>query len=87
MSKKRSSETMFPIVQQYLSRHCSQEAFITKHQIHKAVLQYWVTKYRKSLQKPESTSFIEIQVDETGSKNRFIHIQCPNGLTMDIPIQ
>ena len=77
---------MFPIVCQYLLRDWSQEAFIKKHRIHKAILSYWVTKYKKSIQDSQPQTFIEIQINEPKTKNGFIHIQSLNGMNMETPI-
>lgn len=56
---RHSTETMYPLIERYLEGGQTQKAFSESHDISVAVLNYWISKYRRD-QKSVS-AFIEVK--------------------------
>ena len=81
--KRRTSTDMFPVIKKYLDRDCTQAEFVDHYGVSSAVLYYWLKRYRESNDK--KADFIGLNIERTTNKLEVIKIQCPNGLTLEIP--
>ncbi len=59
---RHTTETMYPLIERYLEGAQTQKAFSESHNISLAVLNYWISKYRRESISPKSPApFIEIK--------------------------
>lgn len=56
---QRTAKTMYPLIERYLEGGQTQKAFSASHDISLAVLNYWISKYRRDHRAPKA--FIEIK--------------------------
>ncbi|MFK7848928.1 MAG: hypothetical protein AB8G77_26815 [Rhodothermales bacterium] len=56
---QHSSKTMYPLIERYLEGDQTQKAFSASHNISLAVLNYWISKYRRDHISPKA--FIEVK--------------------------
>ncbi len=56
---QHSAKTMYPLIEQYLGGGATQKAFCKSHNLSLAVLNYWISKYRRDLKSPPS--FVEVK--------------------------
>lgn len=57
--RTRTSEEMFPLVEAYLDRTETKQAFCARHDVPESVLTYWLKKYQR-YQRQETAGFVEI---------------------------
>ena len=63
--KNRTSVEMYPLVEAYISSSLSRIAFCQEHNLPVSALNYWQTKYRKSMApnpQKQSSSFLPVEV-------------------------
>lgn len=79
----RTSEEMFPIVEDWLQSGLTQKAYSQQHQLPAHVLPYWVGRYRKtqSSNVPEHSSFIRLTAPAAPSIQG-MEIQLPSGVVI-----
>ncbi len=58
---QHSARTMYPLIERYLEGGQTQKAFSTSHNISLAVLNYWISKYRRDHISPKAERFIEVK--------------------------
>lgn len=56
---QHSAKTMYPLIELYLEGGQTQQAFSESHNLSLAVLNYWISKYRRDHQPPPS--FVEVK--------------------------
>ena len=79
----RTSEEMFPVVEDWLQSGLTQKAYSQQHQLPSHVLPYWVGKYRKtqSADTQEYSPFIRLTAPTTPSIQG-MEIQLPTGVVI-----
>ena len=83
---RRTKDQMIPLVDLYKNRKCSQAEFCNRHNISKAVLQYWISQINNDLTSiPESKVFQSIEISRE-SNVEFIEIRTKAGLEIRIPV-
>lgn len=56
---QHSAKTMYPLIEDYLEGGQTQKAFSKSHNLSLAVLNYWISKYRRDHKSPPS--FVEVK--------------------------
>lgn len=81
----RSSEEMFPIVEDWLESGLTQKDYSIQHGIALHILPYWIGKYRQS-QEGGTEKIIDFSpVNFTPSLSKNIELVLPNGIMISIP--
>ena len=80
MSKQKTKEEMFPLVEQWQRSQESQTVFCDRQDIEKSVFGYWLKKYREHLNNQEKV-FTEIIPTVT----TFFEVHYPNGVIVKLP--
>ncbi len=73
--RSRTSKEMFPLVEAYLDRQETKQAFCARHDIPGSVLTYWLKKY----QQKETAGFVEITPPARSEAPAFMEILYRNG--------
>lgn len=76
MSKQRTKEEMFAVVEQWESSGLTQQSFCASMGFAVSVFAYWRKKYRDEYQEKEACAFTEIRPDPSSP----IEICYPNGI-------
>lgn len=83
----RTSEEMFPVVEDWLQSGLSQKAYSQRHGLPLHILPYWVSRYRKAHQDPITASspsspghFIPVPTGDT--MNGGMEIALPTGVVI-----
>ncbi len=83
----RTSEEMFPVVEDWLQSGLSQKAYSQRHDLPLHILPYWAGRYRKAHQDPITTSapsssghFIPVSAGTT--MNGGMEIALPSGIVI-----
>ncbi len=80
---KRNAEEMFPLVESYLSSQVTQKEFSAENAMSVAVLNYWLSKYRRSSE--ETGAFLEIHPGATSAAERpLLEVCYPHGVKLRI---
>ncbi len=59
---QHSAKTMYPLIEHYLEGDQTQKAFCKSHDLSQAVLNYWISKYRRDHISPKPPpSFVEVK--------------------------
>lgn len=79
----RTSEEMFPIVEDWLQSGLTQKAYSQQHQLPGHVLPYWVGRYRKTQPTTDqkTSSFIRLAAP-TAPMVHDIEVQLPTGVVI-----
>lgn len=79
---RRSAETMFPLIEQYLRRSSSQAEFCQRHRLSKSILAYWLGRYRSAHRAP-GEGFVELSAPPTGACSpHTLEVVYPNGVKL-----
>lgn len=78
----RTSEEMFPVVEDWLQSGLTQKEYSKRHQLAAHILPYWVSRYRKinSNVHPQPASFI--QVSTTPASVQGMEVALPTGVVI-----
>lgn len=77
-SRRRSSEEMFPLVESYRSGEMNRSDFCEAHGISPSTLNYWQSKYLRSVERSSSAGFIPMEL-ATVSGEFALEVQLSNG--------
>ena len=87
---RKTSASMFPLVEKYLASELSQKAFCDQHNLPTAVFSYWLKKYRKAHRSAPSArnrsahgAFVPVRVIPPGHPAPCTcELVFPNGVTL-----
>ena len=80
MSKQKTQEEMFPLIESWESSTKNQEQFCRSHHVRLSTFTYWRSKYRKS-QNPSCDIFTELRPEFSTN----IEVIFPNGVKVCLP--
>jgi len=60
-----TAKTMYPLIERYQEGGATQKEFCKTHNLSLAVLNYWISKYRRD--QPKTESFIEVRPPSGGA--------------------
>jgi len=79
----RTPEEMFPLIEECLSGHLTQQAFCQERNLPISVFRYWLRKYRSTSNEPGS--FLEIRPDSSAHSERpLLEVCYPHGVRLRI---
>jgi len=78
----RTSEEMFPVVEDWLQSGLTQKEYSKRHQLAAHILPYWVSRYRQTHAntQPQSASFI--QVSTAAASVQGMEVALPTGVVI-----
>ena len=77
--KRRKTEDMFPLIEQYLDSGQKQAEFCQAHDLPKSVFAYWLARYR-AVPASSTEGFVEVVRAERGTAATGIELEYPNGV-------
>lgn len=76
---RRNATEMYPLIETYLTSGQSQKAFCSNHDLSEAVLNYWLSKYRRE-RNNASDVFVEVSPELVDAV--FMELAYPNGVKL-----